>query len=321
MYKNLVPAREENIKKAAEIIKMGGVVAFPTETVYGLGANALNPHAVARIYEIKNRPSFDPLIVHVCSIEMVDRVAERVDEISKRLMGRFWPGPLTIVLPKRETVPSITTAGLETVALRMPANETALKLIEYSSTPIAAPSANPFGYVSPTNALQVAEMLGDRVDLILDGGKTTFGVESTIIMVRDERVFLLRPGALPVEEIEEFLKVRVEVLEGERVLSPGMLPKHYAPKAKVFIMGDWNDYYRLKALYGNVALVLPKRKGYYDLNAIYLSEEGELREIAANLFETLYSLDKKGIKFAVFKGVEERGLGRAIMNRLKKASG
>ncbi|MEO0149595.1 MAG: L-threonylcarbamoyladenylate synthase, partial [candidate division WOR-3 bacterium] len=232
MYKNLVPAREENIKKAAEIIKMGGVVAFPTETVYGLGANALNPHAVARIYEIKNRPSFDPLIVHVCSIEMVDRVAERVDEISKRLMGRFWPGPLTIVLPKRETVPSITTAGLETVALRMPANETALKLIEYSSTPIAAPSANPFGYVSPTNALQVAEMLGDRVDLILDGGKTTFGVESTIIMVRDERVFLLRPGALPVEEIEEFLKVRVEVLEGERVLSPGMLPKHYAPKAK-----------------------------------------------------------------------------------------
>lgn len=320
MYKNLVPPTEENIKKASEIIKKGGVVAFPTETVYGLGADALNPRAVAKIYEIKNRPSFDPLIVHICSIDMVYKVSERVDEISKKLMERFWPGPLTLVLPKKEIVPNITTAGLDTVALRMPANKIALKLIEYSSTPIAAPSANPFGYVSPTNALQVAEMLGDRVDLILDGGKTTFGVESTIIMVKEGKVFLLRPGALPVEEIERFLNVRVEVLEG-RVLSPGMLPKHYAPKAKIFIMKDWNEYYRLRALYGNVVLVLPKRKAYYNIKAIYLSEEGELREIAANLFETLYSLDKKGIKFAVFKGVEERGLGRAIMNRLKKASG
>ncbi len=317
---NVLPATEGNIRKAAEIIRKGGVVAFPTETVYGLGADALNPDAVLRIFEIKNRPYFDPLIVHVCSIKMAEEIAY-LDDISLSLMERFWPGPLTLVLPKKDRVPSITTAGLNTVALRMPAKDVALKLIEYSSTPIAAPSANPFGYVSPTRAEQVYEMLGEKVDIILDGGKTDFGVESTIIIIMDNRVFLLRPGALPVEEIEDFLKVKVEDFKGDKAIAPGMFPRHYSPKARVLIMSNWEDYFRLRAMYPKVLLVLSKRKAYYDWKAIYLSEEGDLRDIARNLFDTLYSLDKMGVEFAVFQEVEEKGLGRAIMNRLKKASG
>jgi len=316
----ILPATEENIRKAAEIIREGGVVAFPTETVYGLGADALNPKAVSRIFEIKNRPHFDPLIVHVCSIEMAKDIAY-IDEISLRLMERFWPGPLTLVLPKKDKVPPITTAGLDTVAVRMPAKHTALKLIEYSSTPISAPSANPFGYVSPTRAEQVYEMLGEKVDLILDGGKTDFGVESTIIMVREDGIFLLRPGALPVEEVEDLLKVKVNEFKGDKTLAPGMLPRHYSPKAKVKIMSEWEDYFKLKAIYPKTILVLSKKNPYYDQRAIFLSEDGDYREIARNLFDILYSLDKMGIEFAIFQGVEEKGLGRAIMNRLKKASG
>jgi L-threonylcarbamoyladenylate synthase len=315
----LLPATEGNIRKAAEVIRRGGVVAFPTETVYGLGADALNPKAVSRIFEIKNRPSFDPLIVHVCSIKMAAEISY-IDEISLKLMERFWPGPLTLVLPKKDKVPNITTAGLDTVAIRMPAKDVALKLIEYSSTPISAPSANPFGYVSPTRAEQVYDMLGEKVDLILDGGKTDIGVESTIIMVKGDRVFLLRPGALPVEEIENFLKVKVEEIK-DKTLAPGMLPRHYSPKAKVLIMSNWEDYFKLRAMYPEILLVLSRRKPHYDLKAVYLSEEGDLKEVASNLFDTLYSLDKMGVEIAVFQGVEEKGLGRAIMNRLKKASG
>ncbi len=322
IYKNLFPATEENIRRAAEIIKEGGVVAFPTETVYGLGADALNPKAVARIYEIKNRPSFDPLIVHVCSIDMARNLVSEIDDISLKLMERFWPGPLTIVLPKRNDVPDITTAGLKTVALRMPASQIALKLIEFSERPIAAPSANPFGYVSPTNAIQVAETLGNRVDIILDGGKTEFGIESTVVMYHEGNLYLLRPGALEVETIERYLNLKVLEFKGNPRLSPGRLPKHYSPKADVRILNDWEDYFKSKAVYGRVGLVLLKRKTVFGFKeVIYLSEDGDVKEIAYRLFDSMYKVDRMGWEKAFFQRVEEVGLGRAIMNRLKKASG
>ncbi len=291
IYKNLLPANEENIKKAAKVIREGGIVAFPTETVYGLGADALNSRSVARIFEVKNRPRFDPLIVHVCSIEMARDVVARVDELSFALMKRFWPGPLTLVLPKKKFVPDITTAGLKTVAIRMPDHPVALRLVELSGKPIAAPSANPFGYISPTSAEQVAEMLNYKVDIILDGGKTPFGIESTVIMVKEGKIYLLRPGALPVE------------------------------KMRAFLLTSWEEYFKVRSMLGSVGLVLKDRKIIYGFkDVLHLSDEGDTYEMAANLFKTMYKVDGMGWKAVFFQGVEEKGLGRAIMNRLKKAT-
>ena len=179
----MVAPTEANLIRAAEVIRQGGLVAFPTETVYGLGANALNAEAVARIFEAKQRPSFDPLIVHVEGRAMLSRVVREIPAQAEPLMARFWPGPLTLVLPKSDFVPGIVTSGLPTVAVRMPDHPIALELISRAGVPIAAPSANPFGYLSPTRAEHVERMLGDKVDLILDGGPTAFGVESTILLL------------------------------------------------------------------------------------------------------------------------------------------
>ena len=190
------------MRKATAIIKGGGIVAFPTETVYGLGADAFNPLAVARIFEAKNRPLFDPLIVHIADLSQMEALASRVDKRAGRLAGRFWPGPLTLIMPRSERVPDIVTAGLDTVAVRMPDHLIALELIRSSGTPIAAPSANRFGYISPTKAAHVLDQLGERVDMIIDGGDCSVGVESTIIKLDEGRNVILRPGGLPVEEIE-----------------------------------------------------------------------------------------------------------------------
>ena len=318
--RNLLPATEENVRRAAEVIRRGGLVAFPTETVYGLGADALNPEAVARIFEVKGRPKFDPLIVHIADLEDVRRLAEEVPEEARTLMERFWPGPLTLVLPKRDTVPPITTAGLPTVAIRMPSHPVALKLIGYAGTPVAAPSANPFGYVSPTTARQVAETLGDRVDVILDAGRTPIGVESTIVMPVGGEVFLLRPGGLPVEEIEEVLGKKVKPYEGDGVMAPGTLKRHYSPRTPLIILRDWSDYYRLRARYGRSLLLLPRPLYGLDGEVRFLSERGDLREVAANLFSTLYEIDRMGYEVVFVMPVPEVGLGRAIMNRLRKAA-
>lgn len=200
----VVPTTPREIEQAARVIREGGLVAFPTETVYGLGANALDASAVARIFEAKRRPSFDPLIVHVADRAMLLRVAREVPPQVEPLMEKFWPGPLTLVLPKAEAVPGIVTSGLPTVAVRMPAHPVALELIRQAGLPIAAPSANPFGYLSPTRAEHVERMLGEAVDLILDGGPTLYGVESTILLLAEKPV-VLRHGAIPVEELESIL--------------------------------------------------------------------------------------------------------------------
>lgn len=305
--------------KAAEIIKNGGLVAFPTETVYGLGASALNARAVVRIFEVKNRPSFDPLIVHIQKREDLFRLCKAIDRRVELLIERFWPGPLTLVLFKTEIIPEVVCAGLESVAIRMPANKIALKLIEESGVPIAAPSANPFGYLSPTTAEHVREQIGDKIDFIIDGGKTEIGIESTVLDLTGEPT-ILRPGALPVEEIEKIIgpvKISSQV---EKIKSPGQFWKHYAPKVPLKIIKNGNaDFTRNKKI-GLLAF-----KPWSDVSQFerveVLSRNGDLAEAACNFFEALHRLEKAGLDLIYAEPVPEQGLGRAIMDRLRKAEG
>ncbi|CUS77638.1 L-threonylcarbamoyladenylate synthase [Candidatus Kryptobacter tengchongensis] len=313
-----VKASPENIKLAGKIIKEGGLVAFPTETVYGLGANALNPIAVAKIFEVKNRPSFDPLIVHISRIEWLEKLTSQIDERAFKLIEKFWPGPLTLVLFKSQIVPDIVTAGLKTVAIRMPAHPVALELIENAQTPISAPSANPFGYISPTTADHVEKMLGDKIDLILDAGKCPIGVESTVLSLIDEEPKILRPGGLPVEEIEKIIgKVKIQT-KSEKILSPGQLQRHYSPKTPVKIFKSIDEIKNPE----NSGILLFKK---INLNikakrVEILSENGDLLEASANLFSALHRLDDSGVDVIYAQEVPETGLGLAIMDRLKKAS-
>ncbi len=314
-----VKATEENIKLAGSIIKKGGLVAFPTETVYGLGANALNPYAVAKIFEVKNRPTFDPLIVHISKIEWLEKLTKEIDERAFKLIEKFWPGPLTLVLPKSQIVPDIVTAGLPTVAIRMPSHPVALALIESSETPISAPSANRFGYISPTTAEHVEKQLGDKIDLIMDGGRCPIGVESTVLSLIDDEPAILRPGGLPVEEIEKVMgKVKIQT-KSEKPLSPGQLPKHYSPRTPVKIFKSLDE------IKGNENLgILLFKKLDVDIKAKHieiLSETGNLVEAAGNLFSALHRLDEANVDIIYAQGVPEVGLGLAIMDRLRKASG
>jgi L-threonylcarbamoyladenylate synthase len=308
------------IHQAAQIIRKGGIVAFPTETVYGLGADAFNPIAVARIFEVKGRPYFDPLIVHVASPSDLDKVVIEIPSKAKKLIGQFWPGPLTVVLLKKENVPDIVTAGLPTVAVRMPKHPMALNLIEQADCPIAAPSANPFGYLSPTTARHVREQLGDRVDLILDGGPCPVGIESTILSFSEEKPRLLRPGGVSLEEIESIIgKVEISPIE-DRPSAPGMLPRHYAPRTPIVLGWDEKnlDLYKDK----NIGL-LAFQETNNDLkfhSVEVLSKKGDIREAAANLFAAIRRLDALNLDLILAEAVPEVGLGRAIMDRLRRAS-
>lgn len=313
----VVPPTPENLERAAQIIRSGGLVAFPTETVYGLGANALDARAAARIFEAKQRPSFDPLIVHVADRGMLQKVVQEVPALAERLIERFWPGPLTLVLPKSERVPGLVTSGLPTVAVRMPAHPVAQELIRRAGLPLAAPSANPFGYLSPTRAEHVERMLGGRVDLILDGGRTEIGVESTIVLLA-EKPTVLRYGAVAVEELERVLgRLELRVGAREKPLVPGQLPQHYAPHTPIRIAPP-----------SEIPLALRKRVGYLAFQEVpkgfkvvkVLSPTGSLLEAAAHLFEALHQLDRLGLEAIYAEPIPEVGLGRAIMDRLRRAS-
>jgi L-threonylcarbamoyladenylate synthase len=308
----------EAIREAASIIQNGGVVAFPTETVHGLGADAFNPEAVARIFEIKNRPRFDPLIVHIAELSDVERICLEADDRASMLMERFWPGPLTMVLVKRPEVPDIVTAGLPTVAVRLPSHPVALSLIREARTPIAAPSANPFGYLSPTTAEHVRDQLGDRIEIILDGGRCTVGVESTIIALDEEEPVLLRPGGTPLEEIERVIgRVKSVPPDPRRPRSPGQLPHHYSPRTPLKILTDGGIDEGMRI--GLLAFRQP-RGGHFAATEV-LSLSGDLREAAENLFAALHRLDSAGLELILAEPVPEEGLGRAIMDRLRRASG
>jgi L-threonylcarbamoyladenylate synthase len=314
----LVPATPENLDRAAALLRSGAVVAFPTETVYGLGANAFDARAVARIFEVKARPTFDPLIVHVVDDAMLAAVACNVPASARRLIERFWPGPLTLVLAKHPQVPDLVTAGLPTVAVRMPAHPIARALIERAGTPLAAPSANPFGYLSPTLAEHVARMLGDRVDLILDGGATQHGVESTIVMLEPEPA-LLRHGAVPVEAIEALVgPLARELSDGAKPLAPGRLPQHYAPSVPIRVI----EPERVPLAERRDAALLAFRapiEGYRTTRV--LSPAGDLAEAAAHLFEYLHELDRSGAQRIDAQPVPGQGIGLAIMDRLQRAAG
>lgn len=312
-------ATEENLNLAAEKIIAGDLVAFPTETVYGLGADGLNPIAAAKIFEAKKRPSFNPLILHVDSIEQMNGVCETGDAKINILIENFMPGALTLVLPKKEIVPDIVTAGLPTVAVRMPDNRIALELIKRSGTPIAAPSANSFGFLSPTNARHVEKQLGNRIDFILDGGQCKVGVESTILQIDEKGITLLRPGGVSLEAIEKLVgKVELKLKNDDNPNSPGQLKHHYSPNIPLIIFKNELP----KKINPEKTGALFFTKNDYGVNfkaEKILSPNGDLREAAANLFFHLHELEKENIDLIISESVPDYGLGKAIMDRLKRA--
>ncbi|MCX7986311.1 MAG: L-threonylcarbamoyladenylate synthase [Bacteroidales bacterium] len=307
--------REDDIIKAASYIREGKLVAFPTETVYGLGANALDPLAVAKIFELKRRPSFDPLIVHIADIRDISTLVATNDNRIYQLAEKFWPGPLTLVLPKKSTVPDIVTAGLPNVGIRMPNHPIALSLIKQAQRPIAAPSANKFGKVSPTTAQHVQKHL-PGVDFILDGGKTQVGIESTIIKLNEKGFDILRNGVITKEDIEKIIPYAPEDKDKNAVLASGMMHSHYSPDKPIYILNDNLKVDREKA--GLLSFTGQDIYGYKKV--IYVSKNTDMREYAANLFEAIHQLEDSDVDYIVAEPVPEEGIGMAIMDRLKKAS-
>ncbi|MCX7633464.1 MAG: L-threonylcarbamoyladenylate synthase [Turneriella sp.] len=308
----------KDLNLAAELLRRGGLVAIPTETVYGLAANALNPDAVLKIFEAKNRPRFNPLIVHVAKANEMAQYAE-VPKLARRLAERFCPGPLTLVLRKKPMVPDATTAGNPTVALRVPAHPMAQKLLSLLDFPLAAPSANPSGYVSPVTAEHVAENLGDKVDYILDGGRCQVGIESTVVAVEDGNIHILRAGAITPEMLAEFAPVTL-ARAGAESGSPGLLPSHYAPKTKL----SWGKLETLLEKHRGLKvaiLAFQAVPGEQNIAAYeILSPSGDLREAARNLFAALRRLDAVGANAILAEAVPEEGLGIAINDRLRRAA-
>ncbi len=310
-------ATEQEILSAADVIRDGGLVAFPTETVYGLGANALNADAVAQIFELKGRPRFDPLIVHVARPDDLPTLVERVPQPAWDLIARFWPGPLSVVLQKRDIVPDIVTAGLPGVAVRCSADPIARRLIEAAGVPIAAPSANVFCAVSPTTAQHVVEQFGERLSMVLDGGPCEVGIESTVVSLLDDRPVLLRPGGITVEEIEEVLgSLKIAAADGSQPASPGQLPRHYAPSTPLVLTTDLPPPGRRIGL-----LTFGPPLNTTDFAAVeVLSERACPREAAANLFAAMRRLDALKLDYIIARPVPEAGLGHAIMDRLQRAA-
>ena len=310
---NIYISTSENIQIAANLIKEGKLVSFPTETVYGLGANVYNAHAVASIFEAKGRPHFDPLISHIAEVDFL-KVYAATDERVLALAKHFCPGPLTFILRRIDNNPSIDLAcsGLSKIAVRMPDNPIALDLIKKSGVPIVAPSANKFKAVSPTTAQHVRESLGDKVDMILDGGPCRVGVESTIIDVTEKQIVLLRAGGTAVENIEAFLGEKILISDGDpnKPSAPGQLLKHYAPKNSLRINAQQKQENEFLIGFGNVKDA--------DLN---LSPNGDLKEAAANLFAYMRLADEQcGNKTLAMSPIPTTGLGLAINDRIKRAS-
>jgi len=361
-----LPVTSVSLEKGAKILKKGGLVAFPTETVYGLGADAFNPHALAKIFEVKGRPHFDPLIIHIASINMLGNVAdlsllnEGAREKLFLLAEHFWPGPLSIVLPKNKRIPEIATAGLQTAAIRFPDSNAAQKLIFLSTGAVAAPSANPFGTLSPTKAEHVRGALGEKIDMILDGGPARIGLESTVIDIIDDEVKILRPGGTPKEEIEALLKTNIvfteqnsipnhqslshnhhSMISGSRQQipkSPGQLKSHYAPQTPLCVLSReeiikkqadtetaktaflFFDNETKDAWQKKQAAPLQNKEKNDAAVIRVLSETGDLLGAASCFFETLHELDACGASQIYAQEVPRHGLGEAINDRLTRAS-
>lgn len=325
----------EKIKLAAEIIKRGGLVAFPTETVYGLGANALDEESAVKIYRAKNRPQDNPLIVHIQEVKELSLLAKNVPAKACELIEKFWPGPLTIIFEKSDRVPYKTTGGLDTVAVRMPDHAVARLLIRESGVPIAAPSANLSGKPSPTNAQDVMEDMKGRIDAVIDGGHSKFGVESTVLDLTGSAPVILRPGGVTREELEKVLgHVHVEenIKEGEKPRSPGLKYRHYSPRAEVFlVVGDIKEQvkkikelaleFEKKGLKVGILATAQTRGEYRQENVLSAGDRDAPLTISSNLFSLLRRFDRMGMDIILAEGIPEKGLGLAVMNRLKRASG
>lgn len=325
----------ENLDEAKNLIQGGELVAFPTETVYGLGADGLNEEAVKKIFVAKGRPQDNPLILHISDRKMLESLVKNISEEAKILMEAFWPGPLTIVFQKSEVVPDIITAGLDTVAIRMPENEIALELIKRSNTPIAAPSANISGRPSPTDAITCYDDLKGKVELIIDGGDTIVGLESTVIDMTGEIPVILRPGAVTLEMVRDLLPKAVIdkgiLKEKETPKSPGQKYKHYAPKADAYLLVGTREE-KLAKLDDFIKNNQSKKMGlmatkeilekihYPDLEIKNLGSINDLETFGSLIFKDLRDLDKLKVDIIICEGVEEKGLGLAIMNRLKKSA-
>ena len=321
----------EKIKEAANSIKQGKLVLFPTETVYGIGANALDEEAVKNIFIAKGRASDNPLIVHIAYTKMLDELVEEVGKIEKKLIETFWPGPLTIIFKKKPIIPNLITGGLDTVAIRMPSSKIARKLIEYSGLPIAAPSANISGKPSGTLVEDIIDELDGKVEYIIDGGKVTIGLESTVVRVVDNVVHILRPGKITKEDIENLgFKVFVEkqILgeynPNEKVMSPGIKYKHYAPTTKCLLIYSKNEGKLINEINKNIegqnSVVICKTANLNRYKVEHKLDMGNtLEEISSNIFTLLRKADKLNCDLIVIEGVQKEGLGLAIMNRLLRA--
>jgi L-threonylcarbamoyladenylate synthase len=307
----------KDIAKARALLERGLLVAIPTETVYGLAVNALNADAVLQIFEVKNRPHFDPLIVHGASADSLLEYVISFPDWAKTLADNFWPGPLTIVLPKKDSIPDIVTSGMHTVAVRVPNHPITLELLSQLDFPLAAPSANPFGYVSPTTPQHVMDQLGGKIPYILDGGDCSVGIESTIVAEQDRKICVLRLGGLSVEEIESAIGP-VSILTNEITHTPGSMKSHYATRTPLKLGTIDLSKYNL-ATTG----ILSFQKRYDDIpvdNQLVLSPDGDLREASKYLFAAMRHLDSLKLRIILAEEFPEVGLGRAINDRLRRAA-
>lgn len=315
------------LANAASEIRKGNLVLFPTETVYGIGANGLDSNAVKKIFVAKGRAQDNPLILHVSSMDMVNDIAKNISPLENKLMTEFFPGPLTIVLNKKDIVPNVVSANLETVGVRMPSNKIARDLIELAEVPIAAPSANISGRPSGTNVEDIFDELNDKVDYIINGGDTNIGLESTVIRVIDEKIHILRPGKITYNDLSKFGEVIIDshilndVKSNEKVLSPGMKYRHYAPNTKCLLVfsedkNKLTNYLKDYDKENNLIITNDNNLSYFG-NAIGYGKT--LEDISHNIFKILRSVDKENKDLIIIEGVNPEGLGLAIMNRLIRA--
>ncbi len=311
----------KDIQKAKDFLEKDELVAIPTETVYGLAANALNPIAVAKIFEAKERPTFDPLIVHTHSLQEVYKFVTNIHPALLKLAEAFWPGPLTLLLPKKELSPSLVTSGLDRVGVRVPKHPSTLDLLSLLNFPLAAPSANPFGYISPTTAMHVEKQLGTKIPYILDGGSCEVGLESTIVGEENGEIIIYRLGGLSVDEIETIVaNVSVQLNQSSNPKAPGQLKSHYAPKKPVYI-GNLNE---LQKQYSDKKIGAIVFGNDIKLNESILiknlSSTKNYQEASANLFSFLRELDEADVDIIISELLPETGLGLAINDRLRRAA-
>lgn len=307
----------QNISEVVEQLKAGQLVAIPTETVYGLAANALDPKAVSKIFSLKERPIDHPLIVHVSNLNQAKSLVSFFPEKAEILAKKFWPGPLTLVLKKNDQVPDLTTGGMQSVAIRIPNHASTLSILEQCGFPLAAPSANPFGRISPTTALHVEESFGPRSPLTFDGGPCSVGVESTIISFLDQEPCILRLGGLAVEEIEKSIGPIAQVGKSVKAIAPGMLPQHYAPRTPLVILEEKDPLPSGKL--GLITLDKSQNKEAFQAYEI-LSPERDLEEAASKFFSALRRLDEASLDVIVAYRFPDQGLGKALNDRLERAS-